>query len=52
MTNYIAIKDDMENAGCQWSDEPVVIDDNLISSRHPNDLPLFCPAIIKFLENQ
>jgi protease I len=50
-TSYRAIKDDMTNAGAQWVDEPVVVDGHFISSRSPQDLPFFCPAIIKFLEN-
>jgi len=50
-TGLIAIKDDLINAGAIWKDEPVVIDDNLISSRRPNDLPCFCDAIINFLQN-
>lgn len=45
-TSYIAIKDDMENAGAIWSDEPCVVDNNLISSRKPKDLPLFAKALL------
>lgn len=48
-TSFSAIKDDMVNAGCQWVDQAVVIDKNFISSRSPEDLPLFCPAILKYL---
>lgn len=47
-TSYMGIKDDMENAGAVWSDEPVVIDQNLITSRMPTDLPPFMKAIIGF----
>jgi protease I len=50
-TSFIAIKDDMENAGCIWSDEAVVVDKNLISSRTPVDLPFFSKAMIAFLNN-
>ncbi len=49
-TSYAAIKDDMINAGAKWVDEPVVIDGHFISSRSPQDLPVFCPAIIQFLQ--
>lgn len=45
----LAIKDDMENAGCQWIDQPVVIDRNLISSRTVSDLPFFAKAIVEWL---
>ncbi|HPO82561.1 MAG TPA: DJ-1/PfpI family protein, partial [bacterium] len=40
------IKDDIENAGATFVDEPVVVDDNIITSRVPDDLPEFCQAII------
>jgi protease I len=49
-TSVRAIKDDMENAGVIWSDEPVVVDGNLVSSRTPADLPQFCRALIAALE--
>jgi len=48
-TSYIAIKDDLVNAGAQWVDKAVVQDRHFISSRHPNDLPQFCPAILQQL---
>lgn len=46
VTSFQAIRDDLVNAGAQWEDSAVVIDGNLISSRHPGDLPDFCRAII------
>src|SRR5215210_3724503 len=49
-TSVGAIKDDLVNAGMLWEDSPVVVDGNLISSRTPADLPLFCKAIIAALE--
>lgn len=51
-TSYMAIKDDMVNAGAKWIDEPVVIDQNFISSRFPDDLPHFCSAIIHYLKEE
>jgi len=48
-TSYEAIKDDMQNAGANWVDEPAVVDGNLISSRFPPDLPDFCKAILAAL---
>jgi len=45
-TSVGAIRDDMENAGCTWSDEAVVVDGNLISSRTPADLPQFMRALL------
>ncbi len=48
-TSFTAIKDDMINAGCNWVDEPIVVDGNLISSRHPGDLGPWLKAIIEAL---
>lgn len=51
MTCYHSIKDDLINAGADYKDQPVVVDGNLISSRHPGDLPDFCKAIIEKLSS-
>ncbi|MGE4574110.1 DJ-1/PfpI family protein, partial [Parachlamydia sp.] len=51
-TSYISIKDDMVNAGVKWVDEAVVVDQHFISSRSPDDLPKFCPAIIEYLSKK
>lgn len=48
-TGSLGIKDDLENAGAVWVDEPVVIDGNLISSRTPVDLPVFGKAFVDAL---
>jgi protease I len=48
-TSVGAIKDDLVNAGMLWEDSPVVVDGNLISSRTPADLAVFCKAIISAL---
>lgn len=48
-TGTTAIKDDLENAGAIWVDEPLVVDGNLISSRTPLDLPEFGRAIVEAL---
>ena len=50
-TSVGAIRDDMENAGCIWSNAPVVVDGNLISSRTPADLPDFMRALIAALSH-
>lgn len=49
VTCFVAIKDDMENAGARYVDEEVVVDRNFVSSRTPQDLPAFCKAIIQQL---
>jgi protease I len=50
VTGSLGIKDDLENAGGIWVDEPVVADSNLISSRTPRDLAPFAQAMVKFLD--
>lgn len=49
VTGTLAIRDDLENAGAKFLDQPVVVDGNLISSRTPKDLPEFTKAILKQL---
>jgi len=49
VTGYFAIKDDLENAGAIYTDKPVVVDGNFVTSRNPADLPLFCKAILNAL---
>jgi len=46
VTGSRGIKDDLENAGGIWLDDPCVTDGNLISSRTPVDLPVFGKAIV------
>jgi protease I len=50
VTGSRGIKDDLENAGGVWVDEPVVIDGNLISSRTPRDLAAFGKAMVEYLQ--
>ena len=50
VTGSLGIKDDLENAGGIWVNEPVVMDVNLISSRTPRDLAPFAAAMVKFLD--
>lgn len=47
LTSYPSIRTDLRNAGANVVDEEVVVDDNLISSRSPSDLPIFCSTIVK-----
>lgn len=41
MTSYPSIKIDLVNAGANWVDQEVVVDNGLVTSRNPNDLPAF-----------
>lgn len=47
VTSYKSIKDDVINAGAHWVDEEVVVDEGLVTSRNPNDLPAFINKIIE-----
>ncbi len=46
MTSFSSVRDDCINAGAEWLDKECVVDGNLITSRHPGDLPAFCRALI------
>ncbi|WP_335965363.1 type 1 glutamine amidotransferase domain-containing protein [Galbibacter sp. PAP.153] len=47
LTSYKSIKKDLENAGANWVDKEVVVDEGLVTSRHPDDLPAFNKKIIE-----
>lgn len=47
MTSYQSIRTDMINAGVSWVDEEVVVDNGLVTSRSPRDLPAFCKKMIE-----
>ena len=42
LTSYESIRKDLENAGALWEDQSVVVDQGLVTSRKPSDLPDFC----------
>lgn len=48
-TCFFAIRDDLVNAGATYVDAEVIRDGNLITSRVPSDLPVFCRAIVEAL---
>lgn len=47
MTSYPSLRTDLENAGATWVDEEVVVDQGLVSSRGPDDLPAFNAKVIE-----
>jgi protease I len=49
LTSYPAIQDDLKAAGAEWTDEEVVVDGKLITSRKPEDIPAFNDAVMKEL---
>lgn len=56
LTSYPSLRTDVRNAGGEWRDEEVVTDDAggfpLVTSRNPDDLPAFLPAVDKVLSAQ
>jgi protease I len=50
LTSWPSVKTDIENAGGDWVDEEVVVDDNIITSRSPKDLDAFVAKIIEEFE--
>lgn len=47
ITSYPSLRTDLENAGANWVDEEVVVDQGLVSSRTPNDLPAFNAKLVE-----
>jgi protease I len=47
MTSYESIQCDLKNAGAKWVDKEVVVDNGLVTSRKPDDLPAFNRKMIE-----
>src|ERR687895_2607371 len=47
ITSWPSLKTDIRNAGGTWVDEEVVVDEGLVSSRNPDDLPAFCAKLVE-----
>lgn len=50
MTSWPTLQMDLQNAGAEWSDEQVVVDGKLVTSRKPDDIPAFNQAILSELQ--
>jgi len=50
LTSWPSLQNDLRNAGAEWTDDQVVIDGRLITSRKPDDLPAFNAALHKSLD--
>jgi protease I len=50
VTSYFTIQDDLRNAGAQWTDEAVVEDDGILTSRMPDDIPRFNERMLTLFE--
>jgi protease I len=49
LTSWPSLQTDLRNAGANWVDEEVVVDQGLVSSRKPDDLPAFCAKVVEEL---
>jgi protease I len=49
MTSWPTLRIDLQNAGAQWTDEQVVVDGKLVTSRKPDDIPAFNQALLSEL---
>jgi len=52
LTSYPSLKTDLINAGAKWVDEPVVMDQGLVTSRKPSDIPQFNTKMIEAIAGE
>lgn len=52
LTSYPSLRKDLENAGATWVDEEVVVNDRLVTSRKPDDIPAFSRAMVEEFSQQ
>ncbi|HUF69709.1 MAG TPA: type 1 glutamine amidotransferase domain-containing protein [Longimicrobiales bacterium] len=50
LTSYRSIRTDIVNAGGEWTDEAVVVDQGLVTSRHPGDMQAFTDKMLEEIE--
>ncbi|MBG6105769.1 type 1 glutamine amidotransferase domain-containing protein [Micromonospora vinacea] len=47
LTSFPSLRTDIRNAGGNWVDQQVQVDNGLVTSRNPSDLPAFCPSRLR-----
>lgn len=47
LTSYPSLQLDLQNAGAEWVDQEVVVDNGLVSSRRPDDIPAFNAKMVE-----
>jgi protease I len=52
VTSWPTLQNDLRNAGAKWSDEQVVVDGRLVTSRKPDDIPAFDDALLRKLTHE
>ena len=52
LTSWPSLKTDIKNAGGEWVDEPVCVDGDLITSRKPEDIPVFNKRLLAEFSSQ